>query len=272
MSETSFKLKVEQSLNHVFVDYIQKISLKYDISHDELLRLWNGNLENKEEENVVENKEEENVIENKEEENVVKNKEEDDEIDPEKILKASKAELVAMCKKKGKKCSGTKNELISRLVSKPVVKKTKKKKKELKTPPVIKKINASIPAIQIRKNKFGNYEHVDSGLIFNKHTKKVIGKQHSDGQIIELSHSDIDLCNKYKFSYNLPENLNKKSTLDDIQIDDLDSDNDDENDKSVDGDQDKEDNEESKSEEDNDEDEDEDEEEDDVDLEEFYDD
>ena len=255
MSETSFKSKVEQSLNHVFVGYIQQISLKYKIPYDELLHLWNGNVEKKEEE--------ENVIDKK----VVENKEED-EIDPEKILKASKAELVAMCKKKGKKCSGTKNELISRLVSKPVVKKTKKKKKELKTPPVIKKINASIPAIQIRKNKFGNYEHVESGLIFNKHTKKVIGKQHSDGQIIELSHSDIDLCNKYKFSYNLPENLNKKSTLDDIQIDDLDSDNDDENDKSVDGYQDKEDNEESKSEEDNDEDE----EEDDVDLEEFYDD
>ena len=267
MSETSFKLKVEQSLNHVFVDYIQQISLKYKIPCDELLHLWNGNVEKKEEENVIENKEEGKVVKNEEEEKVVENKEED-EIDPEKILKASKAELVAMCKKKGKKCSGTKNELISRLVSKPVVKKTKKKKKELKTPPVIKKINASIPAIQIRKNKFGNYEHVESGLIFNKHTKKVIGKQHSDGQIIELSHSDIDLCNKYKFSYNLPENLNKKSTLDDIQIDDLDSDNDDENDKSVDGDQDKGDNEESKSEEDNDEDE----EEDDVDLEEFYDD
>ena len=265
MSETSFKLKVEQSLNHVFVDYIQQISLKYKIPCDELLHLWNGNLEKKEEENVIENKEEGKVVEN--EEKVVENKEED-EIDPEKILKASKAELVAMCKKKGKKCSGTKNELISRLVSKPVVKKTKKKKKELKTPPVIKKINASIPAIQIRKNKFGNYEHVESGLIFNKHTKKVIGKQHSDGQIIELSHSDIDLCNKYKFSYNLPENLNKKSTLDDIQIDDLDSDNDeeDENDKNVDGDQDKEDIEESKSEED------EEDEEDDVDLEEFYDD
>lgn len=268
MSETSFKLKVEQSLNHVFVDYIQQISLKYKIPCDELLHLWNGNVGKKEQENFIENEneEEEKVVENKEKK-VVENKEED-EIDPEKILKASKAELVAMCKKKGKKCSGTKNELISRLVSKPVVKKTKKKKKELKTPPVIKKINASIPAIQIRKNKFGNYEHVESGLIFNKHTKKVIGKQHSDGQIIELSHSDIDLCNKYKFSYNLPENLNKKSTLDDIQIDDLDSDNDeaDENDKNVDGDQDKEDIEESKSEEEDDD------EEDDVDLEEFYDD
>ena len=125
---------------------------------------------------------------------------------------------------KGLKCSGTKNELISRLVSKPVAQKSQKKKKEVITPLVIKKINASIPAIQIKKNKFGNYEHSDTELIFDKHSKKVIGKQHSDGQLIELSHSDIDLCNKYKFSYNLPENLNKKSTLDDIQIDDLDSD------------------------------------------------
>ena len=146
------------------------------------------------------------------------------ELDPEKILKANKQELVAMCKMKGLKCSGTKNELISRLVSKPVAQKSQKKKKEVITPLVIKKINASIPAIQIKKNKFGNYEHSDTELIFDKHSKKVIGKQHSDGQLIELSHSDIDLCNKYKFSYNLPENLNKKSTLDDIQIDDLDSD------------------------------------------------
>ena len=170
-----------------------------------------------------------------------------------------------MCKKKGVKYSGTKNQLISRLVSKPIKKRTKKNKKELKTPPVIKKINASIPAIQIRKNKFGNYEHVDTSFIFNKHTKKVIGMQHSDGQIIELTHSDIDLCNKYKFSYNLPENLNKKSTLDDIQIDDLDSDE--ENDTSVNGEK------ENKEEEEEDEDEDEDEDEEVVvDLEEFYDD
>ena len=221
MSETSFKLKVEQSFNNVFVNYIEQISLKYNISYDELLYLWNGNVEK---DNNLDN-----IKKDKKEEDGGDVKKEEYNIDPEKILKASKAELVAMCKKQGKKCSGTKNELISRLVSKPVVKKTKKtkkKKKELKTPPVIKKINASIPAIQIRKNKFGNYEHVDTGLIFNKHTKKVIGKQHSDGQIVELSHSDIDLCNKYKFSYNLPENLNKKSTLDDIQIDDLDSDND----------------------------------------------
>lgn len=249
MSETSFKLKVEQSFNNIFFNYIQQISLKYNIPHNELLHLWNGNVEK---DNIKKDKKEEDGRDVKKEEN---------NIDPEKILKASKAELVAMCKKKGKKCSGTKTELISRLVSKSNEKKKKKKKKELKTPPVIKKINASIPAIQIRKNKFGNYEHVDTGLIFNKHTKKVIGKQHSDGQIIELSHSEIDLCNKYKFSYNLPENLNKKSSLDDIQIDDLDSDNEDNN-RSVDDNQDKEYIEESKSEE----------EEDDVDLKEFYDD
>ena len=104
-------------------------------------------------------------------------------------------------------------------------------------------------------------------MIFNKHTKKVIGKQHSDGQIVELSHSDIDLCNKYKFSYNLPENLNKKSTLDDIQIDDLDSDKD-----SVDNDDDQTKEDSKSGDEGGEDDEEDDEEEDDVDLEEFYDD
>ena len=119
MSETSFKLKVEQSLNNVFVNYIEQISLKYNISYDELLHLWNGNVEK---DNNLDN-----IKKDKKDGGDVKK--EEDNIDPEKILKASKAELVAMCKKQGKKCSGTKNELISRLVSKPIVKKTKKKKK-----------------------------------------------------------------------------------------------------------------------------------------------
>ena len=280
MSENSFKLKVEQSLNIVFIDYIQQISLKYDISYDELLSLWNGNgniesVEKKDDCNVE--KKDDCNVEKKDDCNVEKK---DDELEPEKILKATKPELVAMCKMKGLKYNGTKNDLISRLVSKPVTQKLKKKKKEVRSPQVIKKINASIPAIQIKKNKFGNYEHSDTGLIFDKNSKKVIGKQHSDGQLIELSHSDIDLCNKYKFSYNLPENLNKKSTLDDIQIDDLDSDdednknnveNEDENDEDENDEDENDENDEDENDENDENDEDENDE-DDVDLEEFYDD
>ena len=95
MSETSFKLKVEQSFNNIFFNYIQQISLKYKIPRNELLHLWNGNVEKKDDGKVE--KKDDGKVEKK-----------DDEIDPEKILKASKAELVAMCKKEGKKCSGTK--------------------------------------------------------------------------------------------------------------------------------------------------------------------
>ena len=48
------------------------------------------------------------------------------------------------------------------------------------------------------------------GLVFSKLDKNVIGKQNEDGTIIELTKNDIELCNKFKFKYILPENLNEK--------------------------------------------------------------
>jgi hypothetical protein len=207
MSEITFKLQLENAMELVFLKYIEKVSSKYNISSDELTNLWK-NTEDKEEKPQEEKPQEEDKI----------------NIDIEKVLTATKPELVSMCKKYKLKHTGKKQDLISRLVGGEKTKKKKTKKKILKTPPVIKKLNVSIPVIQIVKNKYGNYEHIESGLIFNKNTKTVIGKQHSDGQILDLTLSDIDICNKYKFSYNLPENLNNQDSLDDIKIDDLDDD------------------------------------------------
>ena len=46
MPENSFKGKVEMSVNKIFLDYIDNISNKYNISVSELILLWEGNLEN----------------------------------------------------------------------------------------------------------------------------------------------------------------------------------------------------------------------------------
>ena len=47
--------------------------------------------------------------------------------------------------------------------------------------------------------------------MFNNKEKKVYGKQNSDGSIEPLTKDDINLCNKYKFDYFIPDNLNKES-------------------------------------------------------------
>ena len=63
-----------------------------------------------------------------------------------------------------------------------------------------------ISTIQISKNKYGNYVHNDTGLVFSKTDKTVLGKQMEDGKIVDLQKEDIEVCNQYKFKYKLPEN------------------------------------------------------------------
>jgi hypothetical protein len=70
-----------------------------------------------------------------------------------------------------------------------------------KTQTVKKLIIKRSPIFNIRKNKFENYEHVETGFVFNRETKRVIGKQNLDGTINELTDIDILTCQKYKFQY-----------------------------------------------------------------------
>ena len=68
------------------------------------------------------------------------------------------------------------------------------------------KVN-DISPILIRRNKFNNYEEIKTGLVFHKVTKKVIGKQISDGTIsTDLSEEDIKNVNKYKFQIDCKDN------------------------------------------------------------------
>lgn len=153
----------------------------------------------------------------------------DTEITKEKIMSATKDMLAAMCKKKGLKQSGKKEDLYKRLVESlsapsttaeaPKKPSTSSGKKE--DAPVIKSIKERTAELAIRKNKFGNFEHVPTGLIFNT-DKMVCGKQLPDGTVLELTSIDIDTCNKYKFPFKMPENLNTSSkNMDDVKIEDM---------------------------------------------------
>jgi len=185
--------------------YISEIANKYELNENELYQLWNNNEEFK----PVAKKES------------IK----EDNLDPE-LMKLSKKELSEMCKAKNLPISGTKADLVKRLISKEIPKKSVNsiKNEKVKSSEVIKKLVEKIPPIQIKKNSFGNYEHSDSKLVFNNSTKRAFGTQNPDGTISELTPEDIDLCHKYKFTYDIPENLDKKLNINDEEDEELDDD------------------------------------------------
>ena len=190
-----------------------EVSSKYNIDLGELQNMWvasSGNSVGSVSKKVVSNPEQVKVGNSFDE-----------------LNKLLKSDLQAMCKNKKQKSTGTKLELINRLLqcngdTKGDSEKDPKGdskgdpkgdsengcKGGTSTANIIKQLSTNIPTLMIRKNKFGNYEHQESGLIFNPGSKKVIGTQDSTGNILTITSEDIELCNKYKFEYCIPENLN----------------------------------------------------------------
>ena len=154
------------------------------------------------------------------------------ELTVEKANTSTKDFLMAFCKSKGLKQSGTKDEVLKRVLE--YLDKNKKSEKNEKNE--VKKVDKSIVKIlseksssmQIQKNKFGNYEHFDSGLVFNNDTGNVIGFQNKNGKVDSLTDETIELCKKYKFTYKLPENLNVNKGLSSVKVEDLDDEDEDE--------------------------------------------
>ncbi len=103
--------------------------------------------------------------------------------------------------------------------------KTVKDVKESKEPKVVKKssalddekkpifevIESRRTLFHIMKNKFNNYEHKETGFVFDSKTDEVIGKQHPDGTIIPLSVNDIELCKENNWSFKVSTKLTPSS-------------------------------------------------------------
>ena len=209
----SFSDSIATTIDNIIQQYIQKISTKYNIDSTELLSLWQTNPSTPSSSLPPPPPPTPPPT----------------EIDSEKLYKATKPELVAMCRTRGLKTTGNKDTLISQIIGhmkgdvKPTPTKTTPTKTSKPTPPpIIKKLMSAQPCLAIRRNQHGNHEHPESGLVFNSKTKKVIGKQMDDGTVADLTTEDINLCNKYKFDFILPENLDANTTLDDEQVDELD--------------------------------------------------
>ena len=219
-------MSLQQTVNKVINDHLQnffeRVTAKHsNITKEELEELWNTS--------EVPIKSSSNV-----DDDCPKFLAPPTDITHEYLLKCLKPELVGLCKKYNVKATGTKNDLLAALREKlfsnkpeteteqttSITKPTSSVKKTVE-PPVIKKLATTIPTVAISRNKFGNHEHTETSFIFDKKSKKVIGKQNPDGSIDELTEEDINLCNKHKFEYVLPNNLDKNSK-NNATIDELD--------------------------------------------------
>jgi hypothetical protein len=199
----SLREMLKNNINEVISVFIKRISCTYDIEYSEIEAIWAKSTNT---------------------ENIKKDIEVDLEVGKNVLLTYDKAKLVALCKSKGCKYSGTKAELIGRILSEEPKPKAKPKAKskaniesDIKNVPILKNIRENIPETVLRYNKFNNLEHYDTQLIFSEN-KIVIGKQHEDGTILPLKECDIDTCKMYKFDHTIQEDLDAGTTLVDVKV------------------------------------------------------
>lgn len=225
-SKMSLSESVTKAVDGIIHSFIEQVASKYNIEPTELLSIWEGK-------SIVSKTQPSKSI-------ITDIPSATDELDPETLLKSKKPEIQALCRQRGLKTTGTKEELIALLIGKkdtlpkktettavtqPKKTTTKKTKPEPETP-VVKKLTGNITTVAIRRNQFGHHEHPETSLVFDTKTRKVIGKQNDDGTVADLTPEDIDTCNQYKFKFTRPENLEKKMKLDDVAVDELDDEDD----------------------------------------------
>lgn len=150
----------------------------------------------------------------------------------------TKNDLIKMCKEKNIIPKGTKYEMSLQILGINLSHNNETNNKVSSN-----KTEISPLILKITKNEFGNFMHNETSMIFDPNTKRVIGTQLKDGNIKPLNRNDIETCQKFKFQYVMPTNLDpspiyeilENSDKDDDKnsnysdIDDLDDEDDEEN-------------------------------------------
>jgi len=216
----SLKENAFSSLNSVIFTFINMISQKYNINNEELKLLWEGGVISSPVPSTITQQVPSSSVPT-----VVSTA-------VKELENLTKSQLIEMCKTKNLKVSGTKNELINRIldsesiIARPttnVLTIPRVIQVESQTPPIIKKLVEKIPKLEIKRNSDGYYVHEETSFVFDTKSQKVYGKL-IEKEVHELTAEDIDICNKYKFSYILPANLDKKINILDVKVDELDDD------------------------------------------------
>lgn len=68
----------------------------------------------------------------------------------------------------------------------------------------------------IYRNDYGRFEHKETRIIFDMATQKAYGVQLTNGEVIELSQKDIDICKEKGWSYQIKKT--RKMSFDDTEM------------------------------------------------------
>ncbi len=74
----------------------------------------------------------------------------------------------------------------------------------------VSNLKETAPVFSVKMNKWRNYEHEGTGLLFDRKTEEVYGRQKSDGTVVQLTLDDIETCKNLGFKFRLPERLVSK--------------------------------------------------------------
>jgi hypothetical protein len=214
-------------------EFSQLVAKKYGVPKEEVLDLWNTNVSD-------ELKTKEPVVK------VVKKTPRSKASKPDSSLEQDTSSVCAYEFKKGKNIGTTctakscpdtaycrkhktqedkessvvKKESVPKAKKETLVSKNKKATLKEKETSVVKKLNESKQQLVLVRNKYDNYEHVETHFVFDKSTKEVYGRQ-VESVVEPLTTEDIELCSKYNFKSRLPQTLTSNDDEDDVEEDDV---------------------------------------------------
>jgi hypothetical protein len=79
----------------------------------------------------------------------------------------------------------------------------KKKEETSKSEPVKKVKMQPPPKLRVRKNKWGNFEHKETSMVFNPLTRKACGVQLASGHVRGIGSEEVKICAKYNWDYEI---------------------------------------------------------------------
>jgi len=214
---TSLETTFHNAIDEVISNFALSIALKYNLNKDELLSLWKTTsvkVDDKIKQEIpIEKELLESSIQDK------KSTDEKSEFTLEELSSKKKTELQGICKDRKLKVTGKKEEIIDRILSFKIQQKSINSTKSNSAKTLLQSLNTPPPAIRIRRNAWGNYEHPEHHFVFDKVTEVVVGIQLDNGTVKDLDEESIELCNKYKYKYVLPDNLDKNTkSINDIKL------------------------------------------------------
>src|SRR5690242_19290803 len=142
----SLSKKIVSEIDNAISNFLNRVSSQYELNVNDLRQLWEGEIPDLTQTDMT-------------------------DLSLARLSKCSKNELSALCKSKAMKCTGTKEELMNRLMgaesgktgkAEKTPKSPAKSKKKNVDSSVVETLKKQISCIPIRQNAHGNYEHPET--------------------------------------------------------------------------------------------------------------